>query len=412
LGKATGPANLPKERGEIVNRELPASIENFSLFRGGPFFGLMRVLRLADPMIGLGSRSAVALCMVTWLPLLALSLIQGLAVGSSVKIPFLLDFTTSIRFLFALPLMIMAERLVDIRVAEVPKHLVRSGLVADSALPTLQSIVKTAQRLCGSVLAELAGVAVVAFGVVYLRIEMAGSLTSWQFLPDSPQASRTLAGWWYILVSISIFQFLFYRWIWRYLVWIWMLWRISRLDLQLIPTHPDRAAGLSVIGLAQSGFAILAAGLSAVISATYAQEFLHGTTTIGEAEVIVVGYVTLILVIFLAPPCFFTGVLLRVQVKGLRDYGALADRYTHGFHRKWIKGEAPAEEHLMGSADIQSLADLANSYGVIRTILYAPLDPRVDLLPIVACIVLPLLPAVLTAIPVDQIAHEIVARLL
>ena len=392
--------------------QVPSSIENFSLFRGDPLFRLMRALRLGHPLKGLGVRSALALCALTWLPLLALSLAQGLAIGNGVKIPFLFDFAASVRFLLALPLMIMVERLVDIRISGVLKHLVQSGLVADDALSTLQSIAGTAQRLCNSVLGEVAGLALVVFGVIYLRIEISGSLTSWQFLPDSPGSSRTLAGWWYILVSIPVFQFLFYRWIWRYLIWTWMLWRISRLDLRLIPTHPDRAAGLSIIGLAQLGFAILADALSTVISAAYAQDFLLGTTTIGEAEVTVVGYVILMLAIFLTPPCFFTGVLFRVQLIGLRDYGALANRYTLDFHRKWIEGKAPAGEPLVGSADIQSLADLANSYAVIRTILYAPLDPGTVLLPIVACIVLPLLPATLTAVPIHQIAHEIITRLL
>jgi hypothetical protein len=48
------------------------------------------------------------------------------------------------------------------------------------------------------------------------------------------------------------------------------------------------------------------------------------------------------------------------------EYGGLAARYTREFHEKWIRGRAPADEPLVGSADIQSLADLANSYEVVR----------------------------------------------
>jgi hypothetical protein len=395
-----------------VNQRPPAAGEDFSLARGGPFYSLLHALRLAKPPLGLGISAAVLLCVLTWLPLLALSVVQGTAFGAGIGMPFLHDFPVTIRFLLAIPLMFVAERVVDRRVNGALRLLAGSGLVADRTLPALESLLGSAQRLINSGLAELAGVAVVIIGVVYLRLEMTVSVAGWQFLPNSAGATRTLAGWWYILVSLPIFQFLLYRWIWRYLVWSWMLWRISRLDLQLIPTHPDRAAGLSILGLAQAGFGVVAFAISSVISAEYAQEFLLGATTISQSELAIFGYVVLMLVALLGPLLVFSDVLVRVQLKGLRDYGALANRYTLEFDRKWIKGEAPAEEPLLGSADIQSLADLANSYGIIGQIRYAPMDPLTVLLPIFACIVVPLLPAALTAVPVDQIVRGIMTRLL
>jgi hypothetical protein len=394
-----------------MTQELPTVIRDFSLVRGGPFLKLLRLLRLATPSSGLGPRSAVFFCILTWLPLLALSAMHGAAIGDGVRIPYLMDIPAAVRFLLAIPLMIVAERLINARVGDALKHLVRSGLVPDHSASAVESIVRTAQRLSDSALAELAGVAVVIVGTAYLRIEMSGSISSWQFVAGAEGATRTLAGWWYILISLPIFQFLFYRWIWRYVVWSWMLLRISRLDLRLIPIHPDRSAGLSVFGLTQVSFGILAIAASSVISAEYAEEFLLGATTITQSGPTIFGYVVLGFAILLGPLFVFSSALFRVQWKGLLDYGALADRYTLGFSRKWITGEAPAEEPLLGSADIQSLADLANSYGIIREMQIAPLDVRTVVLPILACIVVPLLPAVLAVVPIDQIAREIMLRL-
>ena len=44
----------------------------------------------------------------------------------------------------------------------------------------------------------------------------------------------------------------------------------------------------------------------------------------------------------------------------------LAARYAREFDRKWLRGGAPADEPLLGSGDIQSLADLGNSYEVVK----------------------------------------------
>lgn len=394
-----------------MTQELPGVIEDFSLVRGGPLLRSLRFLHLAMPSAGLGARSAVFFCAVTWLPLLILSTMHGTALHGGVAIPFLFDTPIAVRLLLAVPLLVMAERLIDARVSHALRHLVRSGLVRDRSVPAVESIARSAQRLSNSPLAELAGVAVVIVGTAYLRIEMSGPTSSWQFAPGAGDATRTAAGWWYILVSLPIFQFLVYRWIWRYVIWAWILWRISRLDLRLIPIHPDRAAGLSIFGPTQASFGILAIAASSVISAEYAEEFLLGATTFTQSGPAIFGYAILAFAILVAPLFVFSGALFRAQWKGLLDYGALGDRYSLDFDRKWIKGQAPGEEGLLGSADIQSLADLASSYAIIREMQMAPLDKLTVLLPILICIVAPLLPAALAVVPIDQIAREIITRL-
>lgn len=392
--------------------KLSAAVDDFSLVRVSPLVSLLQRLRLARPRSGLGLWAAVVLCALTWLPPLALSALQGKAIDGSVGLPYLLDISVAVRFLLAIPLLVIAERLVDDRVRGALKHLVRSGLVSGHGISTLERIVRRAQQLSGSSVIELVGVPLVVFGTVFFRIELTEPITSWKFVVGSEGEIRTPAGMWYILVSIPIFQFMFYRWIWRYLVWCWMLWRISRLDLRLVPTHPDHAAGLGIFGFAHTAFGIVAFALSSVVSAEYAEDFLVGAATLSQSGPVVFGFVVLMLVILMAPLFVFTDVLFRVQWKGLQDYGALADRYTLGFDRKWIKGEAPPGEALLGNADIQSLADMAASYGIVREIRFVPVDPRTVLLPILACIILPLLPASLAVVPVEEIVRQIVSRLL
>jgi len=90
----------------------------------------------------------------------------------------------------------------------------------------------------------------------------------------------------------------------------------------------------------------------------------------------------------------------------------LANEYTRSFDRKWIRGEAPEGEALVGSADIQSLADLGNSFEIIREIQGVPFDLMTTIVPIVASAAIPFLPLILTVLPFDEIIKKIVGMLL
>ena len=76
--------------------------------------------------------------------------------------------------------------------------------------------------------------------------------------------------------------------------------------------------------------------------------------------------------IVLGPLCVFTPKLNRARLAGLRTYGRLASEYVAGFAEKWTTAAAPSREPLLGSADIRSLADLDNSYSIVREMRLAP----------------------------------------
>lgn len=65
------------------------------------------------------------------------------------------------------------------------------------------------------------------------------------------------------------------------------------------------------------------------------------------------------------------------------------------FDRKWVRGGAPEGESLVGSADIQSLADLANSFEVIQTMRLVPFGKEA-VIQLVLAVALPIVPLLLT----------------
>jgi hypothetical protein len=253
-------------------------------------------------------------------------------------------------------------------------------------------------------------VGLIIAAAVFQRREFSGGSSTWQILVSSVGAERTLAGWWYVLASLPVFQFLLLRWLWRIAIWYWFLWRTSRLDLRLIPTHPDMAGGLGILGIAQAKFGIIIFAGSAVIAADIGRDIIFGEASLFDYQMFIIGYVLLILILFLSPLLVFTPRLFAVKRKGLLEYGTLATRYVRDFQRKWMRGEIPHGEALLGSADIQSLADLQNSFETVRKMRPIPIDLN-TLISLAGPAVAPLLPLLLTVLPMEEIIGKVFSLL-
>jgi hypothetical protein len=149
----------------------------------------------------------------------------------------------------------------------------------------------------------------------------------------------------------------------------------------------------------------------AVLSGLIGARILFQGETLASFRYEIAAFVILGLAVVLGPLCVFAPTLLALKRQGRREYGALAARYTREFHEKWIRGGAPADEALVGSADIQSLADLANSYEVVRGMQAAPFG-RDTVIQLAVSAVVPLLPLALTVLPAEEILKRLVGMLL
>jgi len=113
----------------------------------------------------------------------------------------------------------------------------------------------------------------------------------------------------------------------------------------------------------------------------------------------------MILLLF-SPLLSFNPPLSRVKREGLRAYGRLGSRYVEAFEQKWIRGAAPKDEELLGSADIQSLTDLGNSFAVIQEMRVVPFSVK-DLLRLAAITAAPLLPLTLTVFSLEELVTRV-----
>jgi hypothetical protein len=378
----------------------PAVADEFPpllLTEGGPGDALLRRLRLAP--LGVGSRRAALVLMgVTWVPLLVLSVIQGVAV-SGPQIPFVYDVAAHVRFLVALPILLLAEIPIGVRLRSAAAHFVSAGIVGPEDHARYARIIEDARKLRDSRIAEL-GVFVAAYVTAYTVLTRAGFQggSTWY----APQEGLTPAEGWYALISIPIFQFVLYRWLWRMFVWGSFLRRVSQLDLRLPPTHPDGAAGLGFLGKACIPFGTLLFAMSAVVSSAIATRVLFAGAALEQFQISYAALFVVALATFTLPILVFVPMLLGVKQRGLLQYGTLASRYTYLFDRKWVRGEAAPQEPLLGTADIQSLADLANSYQLIGKMRVLPIQTA-DFVAMALPGVIPAIPLAATVMPVSEI---------
>ncbi|MGO9832298.1 MAG: hypothetical protein ACLPJH_19370 [Myxococcaceae bacterium] len=379
----------------------------FSLFLGGPLFQLLRRAHLAGDALTLARRRVVVIALLVWLPLLVLTAIQGRLLPGRVPLPFLYDVEAHVRFLVVIPLLIVAELVVHQRMRPVVNQFLNERLIPENASFRFEEAVASAFRLRNSVPAELLMILFVyGFGFVWRRY-LALDTSTWYATPSAEGLSLTLAGDWYLFVSLPVAQFLLVRWYFRMYIWARFLWKVSRIDLRLIPTHPDRTGGLGFLSNIAYAFMPLAAAHGALLSGWLANRILYLGVPLPQFKAEIGIVVILVLLLVFVPLLPFGPQLSRTKRRGALEYGALGQRYVREFDRKWLRGGAPDNEPLLGSADIQSLADLANSVEVVRSMLVIPVTKGTIVRLVVATLV-PVAPLLLTMMP----AEELLKRLL
>jgi hypothetical protein len=389
----------------------PAPLEgpsDFSLVLGGPLYQLLRRGYLSGDVLELVRRRLLVSIAITWLPLLVLSVWEGRAWGGAVRMPFLLDLEVNARFLVALPLLIVAELVVHQRMRPVLGQFLERGLIPDRERPRFEAAVASAVRLRNSVAAEVVLILLVyGVGVLLLwRSYIALDVTSWYGEGAGGRLQPSAAGWWLGCMSLPLIQFLLVRWYFRLFIWARLLWKISRLELSLIPTHPDRAGGLSFLGNVSFAFAPVLAAQGVLLAGMIGNRIFFMGARLPDFRVDLASLVLVLVFMVLGPLLVFAPTLARVKRVGQREYGMLAQRYVREFDQKWLRGGAPADEPLVGSGDVQSLADLANSFEVVKGMRLVPFSIQ-TVVQLGVFTLAPVLPLVLTMISLDELVQRL-----
>ena len=382
--------------------------EDFSLVLGGPLFQLWLGVRLAGRDLELLRRRIVVMVLLTWMPLLLLSVMAGRALGGSVPLPFLLDAEQHLRLLIVLPLLIFAEIAANQHIRQVVQQFLNLGLIPDAARAQFDLAVASAMRLRNSRVAELLLIALVyGVGVPYFwRNYIALDVVSWYGVMADGKLHPSPAGWWLGCVSLPVLQFLLLRWYFRLYIWARFLWQVSRIELQLLPSHPDGCGGLGFLNLVRQAFAPLLLAQGVLLTGLIANRILFAGGRLPQFLIDIVALVAISAIMVFAPLLVFTPKLQATARIGLLEYGALAQKYAREFDQKWLRRAESAEEPLLGSADIQSLADMNNSFEFVDRMRWVPFTVR-DVLLLAAIPLLPIVPLTLSMFSVEELLERL-----
>lgn len=374
----------------------------FLLTEGGPTYRLETRVGLIRANSTRILRRALLSILLTWIPLLILSALQGNAMGHMVPVPFLRDFAVHARFLLAVPLLLLAETLLGPRLAHAASHFVDSGLILEKDFARFDAAIESGLRWRDSTAVEVILICMAYAFTTMSLLSTAIHVSTWYAVRSTAGVSLTWAGWWFVLFCVPLFQFLTLRWLWRLFLWAQFLWRMNYLDLQLVPTHPDEAGGLAFVGESQRFFGVVLLAYSIAVAGVLANGVLYDRYPLPHFAPAIAAYVFVAVAIVLIPLLVFSGTLLKTKRLGLYQYGTLGTEYTSSFHKKWITDPRLTGEVLLGTGDIQSLADLGNSFAFVEKMNAVPMGPRTPIHLALACLI-PMAPLLLTMMPLAEL---------
>lgn len=382
------------------------------LFAGGPPIRLQRSLGLIKPDQPRIIYRAVLAGLVGWVPLVVLAAVQASTLwGDNVR-SLLLDFAVYARSLIAAPLFIVAELICIPQLGSIVRHFLDGGLVSESDRHRFDAAVVSTRRLRDSKAAEVITI-VLSYALIVALIYYVppGEFPTWHKSGGSEHPVLSFAGWWHALVSVPLLNVLFFGWLWRLFLWGRLLLLLSRLDLQLIPAHPDHAAGLKFVSYSLRAFSLLGCALGAIVAGFVANHVMHAGVQLGAYLYLIGGSVVCVLILFSGPLLTFSGKLFRARRRGIFAYGALAISEGQQFERKWLHRAGGVDESALEVPDFSATTDLYQVVSNVYDMGTIPLDLK-DLVPLAIATLLPFVPVALMAVPLDVLLRQLANLLL
>ena len=367
--------------------------------------GLLGADRLPTP------RAAVAMALLAWLPPAILAVTQSLTDDSYRGFSFFSDFTTHTRYLFAIGMMIATERYASGRVSLLLRQFRAAQLIPDDSAPAFSAALQSADRRSASALAEaLIAAAALIWSGFATSYDTALVGASWRGIAIEGQVFLSWAGQAARFLSTPLYVFLTVRWLFRLLVWTALLFRVSRLPLQLTPLHPDRSAGLGFLAIYPSIFSGFVFAQSSVVASGFVMELSLARYSPDTVWFALAGWIAFNLVLFLGPLLVFIPPLYFAREQALLDYGRLANQHHLAFHRRWIL-EKRSGEDLLGSPDPSSVSDLNASVQAVLEVRVIPVNGSA-LAQLLAAAGVPMLAVLATQMPLIEIGKWIVEVIL
>jgi hypothetical protein len=387
-----------------VQPSIPEPCTPYTLFDDGPACRVEEKLGLLKGGRRQTGRRVLFSLVVAWLPMFVLALVQGLAIGPTRLESFLMDFIINVRFLITVPVLLVGEAICEAQLQSVVQQFIDARLVTEAARVRFDQIVRNTARISRS--GRTDGVLV---GVAYLHSLMAVIVhlyglhhPTWRAPSVDGHIVLSLAGYWYLLVAFPLYAFILWRWLCRIGLWWWFLRQVSKLDLQITPSHRDGAGGLGFLSDSVQAFVPFVFAEGAIIAGTMADFVVYEGDTPLQYQWHVVAFVVVILILIVGPLTMFLRPLYKAKEEAAFQYGALASRQIQIVEGKWIRATPRREDLESSMPDFRSITHVGQSVAAVRNMSIFPLQ-KDDVIKLVVMALLPLLPVAVTQIPMGEV---------
>ncbi len=345
--------------------------------------------------------------LITYVPLVLFSLLEGTFNSRSVDVPLCRDYALNLRFLLAVPLLILSMPVIQRTTSAVCEYTYNVLLYEEERtsvfMPAIARL-RVRNESWVSTVIILTVVVAFAFVVHIYSIEDTSvtSLAGWfgNPGPDEFEISKTYL--WYTIVSMSFFRFILLRWFWSYCSWIWLLRKISRCRLKLTPHHSDKVCGLNLLVFPQAGFNLLFVALAVTSSGAFINNMLYRHASFDFILLEIGILVTASFILLLGPYLFFLPSLFAARRFSNFKMATKSHQLSEDYQREWIDTTVRGSEEE--KPDPSVMIDFYSTYEITEKIRPFVFNVR-DLVALAVPIALAFLPTLLTKMSFKELVQ-------
>lgn len=376
--------------------------ESFDLLRDDLLLIWQRKLWIA-PRQGRGVvRRALFFSLLAWLPIAVWAVLNDRLLDTSTGEPLFKHFGIHVRCLVAIPLFILAEAMASGVLRNIVGQFRASNIVSGDHQEAFEQVLSGLARLRD---ASLPWVGVIGFALAWTfatPMDSGSHDMSWA----AEGAGLGFGGWWALYVARPIFIVLLLGWLWRIALVILLFHRLARLQLSLVPSHPDRCGGLGFLKKLPMAFFLVTLAISSVIASSWIHDELYHAQTLAALKAPAAVFVIVWGAILLSPLLLFAPRIAAMKREALLSYGALIGAHGRLVHQRWILGQnvsgASAAGDILDAPELGPVADISSIYDSVTRVTPIPVG-KSSILMVLLPIAIPMLLVVTHEIPVKQL---------
>jgi len=351
-------------------------------------------------------KRAIFYSAVTWFPLMLLSIFEGNLIDENVDINFLEDFLTHIRFLLVVPFLVMIERVVDNSLDNYVNSTHR--IIEEKEEIKFGAITKRLQNLSDAFLPEVIFILIIGLIIFTNWSSLEFSQSKWNLRREELGSDFSIAGIYYLFISIPIYELLLIRWFWRWCIWTYSVFKFSRLNYNIESTHADKMAGMEYLNIVPFNFGIVALSLAAITSALLGIGIVYFNHSLTEYYYLILAFIIVIPVTIYLPLLLFIPALIKAKIRGISYFGSLIQHHNVLYKLKWMSGSMPENENILGSLDNSSMADINGAYQQsISEMSSIPINLRM-MISVMLILIIPFIPLLGTMYTFGELINKLI----